>query len=273
MISRIEALLYRCLRYVDQPLLTFHVLVGPNASGKSTFLDVVAFMSDLVFSGPADAVSRRAPDVRDLVWLRQGNLFELAVDVVIPKSRKDRLKQANYANARYEIGVGLDSKTDELQILGETFWLAPAMAEGDDTAQQRSLFPEARSAPSTIIHPAGTRAPSGWRKVVNKVADSGNDYFSSETSGWHNLFRLGPQKSALANLPEDESKFPVATWFKELLMLGVQTIALHSERMRQPSAPGTPRAFLPDGSNLPWVVETLMKKHRAKRRSSSIPSP
>ena len=64
MISRVEALGYRCLRYVRQDLGQFHVLVGPNASGKSTFLDVLGFMSDLVFSGPSDAVSRRAPDVR-----------------------------------------------------------------------------------------------------------------------------------------------------------------------------------------------------------------
>jgi predicted ATPase len=33
MITRIEALGYRCLRYISQPLGPFHVLVGPNASG------------------------------------------------------------------------------------------------------------------------------------------------------------------------------------------------------------------------------------------------
>ena len=95
-------------------------------------------------------------------------------------------------------------------------------------------------------------------------AQSGNDYFSSETSGWNNLFRLGPQKSALANLPEDETKFPVATWFKELLMMGVQTLTLNSQRMRQPSPPRAPRVFVPDGSNLPWVVDVLAKVHRLR---------
>ena len=42
MFTLIEALNYRCLRYVRQPLGDFRVLVGPNASGKTTFLDVVA---------------------------------------------------------------------------------------------------------------------------------------------------------------------------------------------------------------------------------------
>lgn len=260
MISRVEALGYRCLRYVRQDLGQFHVLVGPNASGKSTFLDVLGFMSDLVFLGPSDAVSRRAPDVRDLAWMRSGDRFELAVDVTVPEERRKRLKQGNYAGARYEVSVGLSRDSQALAILGETFWLTTH--EGNSTVpMQRDLFPAPPAPPPTIIR---QRAPRGWKKVVNKVEESGNDYFSSETSGWHNLFRLGPQKSALANLPEDETKFPVATWFKELLMAGVQTLALNSERMRRPSAPGAPKFFLPDGSNLPWVVEVLARKHRQR---------
>jgi AAA15 family ATPase/GTPase len=38
-ITKVEALNYRSLRYVSQELGPFHVLVGANASGKSTFLD------------------------------------------------------------------------------------------------------------------------------------------------------------------------------------------------------------------------------------------
>lgn len=41
MICLIEALNCRCLRYMHQPLDDFQVLVGSNASGKSTFLDVL----------------------------------------------------------------------------------------------------------------------------------------------------------------------------------------------------------------------------------------
>jgi len=41
MIRRVEALNYRCLQYIDQALEDFQVLVGPNASGKTTFLDLV----------------------------------------------------------------------------------------------------------------------------------------------------------------------------------------------------------------------------------------
>jgi predicted ATPase len=93
--------------------------------------------------------------------------------------------------------------------------------------------------------------------VVSKVVESGNDYFRSETSEWNNLFRLGPAKSALANLPEDEQKFPVATWAKRVLMEGLHRLMLNADKMRMPSPAGSPADFLPDGSNLPWVVHAL----------------
>ena len=68
MISLIETLNFRCLRYVSQPLGPFHVLVGPNASGKTTFLDVVAFLSDLISRGLDFAIAERTQDCRDPVW-------------------------------------------------------------------------------------------------------------------------------------------------------------------------------------------------------------
>ena len=194
--------------------------------------------------------------------MRSGDRFELAVDVVVPEERRNQLKQGNYTGARYELSVGLSRDSEELAILAETFWLTTD-DENSASPVQREMFPAPPAPPTTIIR---QRAPRGWKKVVNKVEGSGNDYFSSETSGWHNLFRLGPQKSALANLPEDETKFPVATWFKELLMAGMQTLALNSERMRRPSPPGAPKFFLPDGSNLPWVVEVLARRHRPRLR-------
>lgn len=48
MVRCIQALNYRCLRHVDVRLDgNFHILVGPNASGKSTLLGVIGFFADL----------------------------------------------------------------------------------------------------------------------------------------------------------------------------------------------------------------------------------
>jgi predicted ATPase len=59
------------------------------------------------------------------------------------------------------------------------------------------------------------------------------------------------------SLPADEEKFPVATWLRQVLFEGVQRIALSGQAMRRPSPPGQPHTYLPDGSNLAWVVHDL----------------
>jgi AAA15 family ATPase/GTPase len=51
MVKRVEVNNYKCLREVRQDLGRFQILVGPNASGKSTFLDVFSFVRDLLDDG------------------------------------------------------------------------------------------------------------------------------------------------------------------------------------------------------------------------------
>ena len=261
MIAQVETLNYRSLRYVRQPLEPFEVLIGPNASGKSTFLDVVAFLADVVRDkeGVSGAVETRAPDIRDLTWMRQGDWFELAVEAIVPPELR-RQKNGQAARLRYEVRVGIQSPKQAVNLLAESLWLRPEQEDGEGSAQPHTLFPLPPAPPASIVRPAGHHAPPNWRRVVNKVPDSGNDYFRAETSDWNNLFRLGPGRSALANLPEDEDKFPAAIWFRRLLLEGVQRLALNSEALRRPSRPGVTRRFLPDGSNLPWVVRDLEER-------------
>ena len=48
MFSRIQTRHFRSLKTVDQTLGPIQALVGPNASGKTTFLDAIGLLSDLV---------------------------------------------------------------------------------------------------------------------------------------------------------------------------------------------------------------------------------
>ncbi|MEW5721831.1 MAG: AAA family ATPase, partial [Thermodesulfobacteriota bacterium] len=76
MISLIEALNYRCLRYISQPLRSFHVLVGPNASGKTTFLDVVHFLGRFVSGGLEASFFEAFVDYRNFFWMGRSDRFE-----------------------------------------------------------------------------------------------------------------------------------------------------------------------------------------------------
>ncbi|MBL8164938.1 MAG: AAA family ATPase [Anaerolineae bacterium] len=244
MLTRVQALHYRALRSIDQPLSPFQILIGPNASGKSTFLDVVSLIGDVVTQSPAtNAIAERAADVRDLTWVRAADWFEVAVEAEIPADFNSR-----YQNLRYELRLGMDENSGEVGLLVENLWLL------SDTAQ-----PSSHRRNERLTIPAGARTPNGWRKIVGKV-ETGNDYFKSESTDWNNQFRLGPRRSALANLPEDDDRFPVSTWFKRYISESIQRIALNSQALRRPSPPGIQRAYLPDGSNLPWVIHELEQR-------------
>ncbi len=267
-ITRVEALRYRSLKYLSQPLGPFHVLVGPNGSGKSTFLDVIAFLGDVVRVGVETAVRGdarigipdRAPDGKHLTWMREGGRFELAIEMSVPAERLARLKRNGATpSCRYEMAVDVSGP---LRIVAETFWLKP---DGDPgPAAQRTLFPEAPKPPESIVHPPRKKAPEGWKKVVSRGEEAENVLFNSETTGWNNPFRIAADKVALVSLPEDEERFPIATWFRGVLSNGIRRLVLSSEEMRRPSPPSRARGYLPDGSNLPHVVHALESEHPAR---------
>lgn len=251
MIRLIEALNYRCLRYVSQQLAGFHVLVGPNASGKSTFLDVVSFLGDLVSGGLEKAVHKRTSNFKDLLFKREGEHFELALELEIPEERIAALPQKReFSSIRYEVSIG--TKENEIHILDEKAILLTSVPRAP---VQREWFP-CSTPPLGTIMTGGTSRKQ--RRIVTKVYE-GNDNYYSEVhrqggKGWAPSIRLGPTKSALANLPADETNFPVTTWFRDILRDGVQQIMLNSTALRRSSPPGQGLKFMPDGSNLPWVI-------------------
>lgn len=256
MLSQIEALNFRCLRYVSRPLGMFHVLVGPNASGKTTFLDVVAFLGQLVSDGLEAAISSRSASFQDLVWRRGDGPIELAVEAVIPTAIRGSLHNKDWDVIRYEVRIGMLQSGGETQILEESVVLK---SKSKPRSVERELFPMELTPPATLM----TGSVKGNRRVVSKKSP-GDDHFYSEVlgesgKGWFPTIRLGPRKSALGNLPEDKTKFPAATWLKSLLADGVQSIVLNSMLIRKASPPGQRRGFRPDGSNLPWVISDLEK--------------
>jgi predicted ATPase len=257
MISLVEALGYRCLRDVREPIDSFHVLVGPNASGKSTFLDVTRFLGDLAEDGLEAAVERRTSDPRDLTWARRGSRFELAIEARVPPS----MPSPGGPVVRYEVAITTDP---ELAIEAER---VIAYAGASRHLRQLRAFPYEPTPRPTILRPARKR---GDHTIVAKTA-GGNDCFYPEVGRkWQMAYRLGPRKSALGNLPDDETHFPAAAWLKRTLTRGVQRFELASDRMRQPSPPTRKHGFLPDGSNLPWVIHQLESKANRKRMADWI---
>lgn len=272
MISRIEALNFRSLRYVNQVLSPFHVLVGPNASGKTTFLDVVAFLGRFVADGLDVAIEDRTQNLQDLIWAGKYDngdkkaSFELAIEASIPKEIQSKFTTIVYETIRYEVSIGYNEETKENSVLSEKLLLKKLPSRDDYELRQQDLFPFPMKPPKTILTPSPVKL--GERIILKKGA-SGKVNFYSETykdtsRGWMPSYKIGFKKSALGNIPEDEKNFPAAAWLKTLLSENVQQIILNSLLIRQASPPGRSRKFNPNGSNLPWVIQNLKDKSPQK---------
>jgi predicted ATPase len=255
LITKVEALNYRSLRNVQQELGPFHVLVGANASGKTTFLDVIAFLSDLIAHGPGDALSKRSRNFLDLLWGRTGNSFALAIEALIP----ERLRpSADVEKIRYEVTLGPNGSADEGAI-SERLSIHSSSIAGLLLKNNLEVPSPSLQSGTIGFHSA---SPEPWLLILR---DGGSNAFYSFENGEPDRlsisFKLPRGKAALAALPGVEKAFPVATWFQTLLAYGIKAVELDSRAMRAASPSGQSSGFKPDGSNLPWVVEELRKKH------------
>ena len=263
MITLVEALNYRCLRYVKRPLKPFHVLVGPNASGKTTFMDVIGFLRDLVSGGLEWTLSERTPTPGELLFRGQGDRFELAVEARIPRDLRKLTMRPALDTVRYQVAIGFDETQRQCEFKAETLLLkktAPVESMRPDS------FPKPPPGPESLL----TNIRRQDNKVVINKVPGGNDNFYNESKPpskrWAPSFKLGPRRSALGNLLADADSFPVATWFRDYLTVGVQKFVLNSLTIKRPSPPTRVSGFLPDGSNLPWVVARLRRKKPRRYR-------
>lgn len=272
MITLIETLGYKCLKRVWVPLSNFQILVGPNASGKSAFLDTIALLGDLLEHGVDFAMEKRSQSFNDLAWMGERDWFAVAVEIELPQRlfslMKEKHEERSFSHCRYEVVLGL-SRESGVEVRHETLWLKPAepasFLPGARDDMQLRLFRGGAELPEEFSGRKST--PSGWRKTINKTRTQ--DYFISEITRWNAPFRFGSKRMALANVPEEdvpekEARFPVSAWAKRLLRDGIVVLSLKSDAMRRPCSPLRSATFETDGGNLPLVVRRLRKDNEAR---------
>ncbi len=257
MITRIQVIHFSCLRFIDQSMSSLQILVGANATGKTTFLDVVSFMGDLVSSGVEEAVRKRATTPQDLTWMRNNNVIELGIEVKIPEKLLENIENKTYSHVRYEIGIQMNIDDAGIGIADERVWL---YRKSKNKLPQREIFPATNVTPQTILLEKG-RSKSYQRLVVSRVHNGNDNYIPETAKGYSPSFRQSVKRSALGNLPADETRFPISTWLKTYLTEGIQKFVLNSQLIRLASPPGQGKKFMTDGSNLPWVVHDLLEKN------------
>src|SRR5215831_12206087 len=109
MITRIDIRNFRMLRANSVGLPPFVVLVGKNATGKSTLIAALRFVSDLISGGVelavANALEREAPSFPELCF-STSEPIEIGLDLSLAADQKRGLSSRR---ARYEVRVGPDA--------------------------------------------------------------------------------------------------------------------------------------------------------------------
>ena len=258
MVRRIQALNYRCLRHVDVRLDgNFHVLVGPNASGKSTLMDVIGFFADLARGSIEIAVRQRVPDLRDLVWGRRGNggRFELAIELDTEASSEDSAGNV----IRYDLAVGNDRNGPRIDRVQGLVVAAPK-------PQRRSIsrFPEPLAPVSSIV---GCDQPDGavlFQGTSSRYMDEYQSRFRS--IDWDGLTDKELRDELQKEL--DALNALKAAWEFDAWGSKVRRLLLDGHRLREASQPFHGAGGLsPDGSNLPWMVLQLIEKDEDRFRA------
>lgn len=228
MIAAVRIRNYKGIRetpWID--LDAFHVLVGPNGSGKSTFLDAIEFVKSCVVDGPLAAVEQRAPEYRDLTFMRKGGPIEFSF-----RFRFFGPPASSLGTLEYRLAVSWDDR------------LGVRVAEEVLT----------RKEPAVDI---------GGERLLEKTS-TGYDFYLRESETTSDSFQFGPGRLALSLIPPDHKKYPTGNAVKNFLAQGVRYIQLNSAAMRQPAPATRPTELELDGTNLPRVVGSLLRNGPAE---------
>ena len=272
-LERVEVRHYKSLKRVNVELESFNILVGPNSSGKSNFLDVLIFLRDMLTmeEGAHGATFKRARSIKELVWKGEGDEFEIRVDARLPEEISSYLMDRTgvaYGGIRYQVrfkpgseGIGPDR--EELYLIQEKYFGRVIKCRSE-----RTLFPEIVE-DNPILPESGkkTKSPDGHLAVARRIRYGSRVNVISEvgkrkTKGRFNIgLDIDPRKSLLSVILEDIERFRASLWFKNLLKDNIVFMHLNTQAMRRPVPPDAPERFMPDGSNLAKVVSLLKERH------------
>jgi predicted ATPase len=270
-ITRLEAIRYRCFERLGIDLGGFQVIVGANGAGKTTLIDMPVLMGELlkadnlatVFVVKRGEKPARAGTLRELIFAGRGDEFSFALEVKLPedvrkavldgmrhtgqKSRGRRLRtepQRWPTHIRYELRLEVFNDR-ELNVKNEYLFTFPESA-GPDRAIG-GLHGE-RSDPPDDWHFILRREYGGPAEVATEVDSIQNNTTRSER------VRIKPNLLAMSTVKYRPDAYPSANWLYVLLTEGAVFLEPEWEMLREASALGQEKTVVASALNMPWLA-------------------
>lgn len=268
MITRIQALRYRCFNQLDARWQQYTVLAGANGSGKSTLLDIPQLFSEILTRGVAAAFhdtspvlgAPRARNPRELIHGWRGNDFALVLEAQLPRQlatelaietpRQSATEERRWPHVTLRYEVRFEVTRPGAQVKEEFLWLLPI-----NSRRLEKDFQIGGQQPANR-QPFIRRAIGAFAEV--RLVDSREEQKSSA----EDLLLPtdpGPDRLLLSTIAE---LHPATHWLQHFLTRGVLSYAPDVQNMHAPCPPGVQftRSMRNDALNLPWIVRKLQRE-------------
>ena len=242
-ITRIKISNFRSFGMVDVRLGKLNVVIGPNASGKSNFVQVMRFLKDIATSGLEAAISRQG----GMKYLRNvASKEDEPVRVII---HSDIDETFSFHDPPYNLPFDVISEEAryEIALVADGFLGYRIVS---DRLEFKVKFAEAKP---------GRKNPKATGKLMlEKVGDLYSYGFSGPPE--YDIVKNILNKLIYPRPPKDRplletDHFLVAPLLRELRNIG--TFQLDRRAALRILKPGKENGLLEDGSNLPQIISDL----------------
>jgi predicted ATPase len=234
---------YKSLAFCNVPLQPLTILVGRNGSGKSNFLDALAFLRDVIRGGVQWAVKERGPWSSLICKTASHPVLEFAIEAAFTCGH-------TYRNlSRFHSGITGQSGPNGLPNLEGQSFIADyrlELAEGSQNvptiAREYLTISDTANQPIIYFESNGDGSAINWRSFSNSplTFETGQIVQISPRPGVTLLGSLGVQ--------------PFLDLAAGLDSMGIYNLHPNSMRLLQAPSPGT--MLREDGSNLASLLKT-----------------